>query len=92
MSFCTERSRRRGRLVEHDDLRIQDHGPGDGDALALAARELVRVAVAPAGSSRTSSRACDGAPVALGARDRGSWTRRPSVTISPTVMRGDSEP
>ena len=36
---------RAGRLVEHHELRLQHHGAGDGDALALAARELVRVAV-----------------------------------------------
>ena len=36
----------RGRLVEHDELRLQDHRAGDGDALALAAGEFVRVAVA----------------------------------------------
>ena len=40
---------RAGRLVEHDHLRLQDHRPGDGDALALAAGELVRVAVAHVG-------------------------------------------
>ena len=33
---------RRDRLVEHDELRRQRQRPGDGDALALAARELVR--------------------------------------------------
>ena len=37
---------RGGRLVEHDEARPQHHGAGDGDALALAARELVRIAVA----------------------------------------------
>ena len=31
----------RGGLVQDDELRPQDKGPGDGDALALAARELV---------------------------------------------------
>ena len=36
---------RAGRLVEHDELRLQHHGARDGDALALAAGELVRVAV-----------------------------------------------
>ena len=36
---------RRGRLVEHDEARLQHHGAGDGDALALAAGEFVRVAV-----------------------------------------------
>src|SRR3712207_8480391 len=37
----------RGRLVEHHELGVQDHGAGDGDALALAAGELVGEAVAP---------------------------------------------
>ena len=36
----------RGRLVEHDEARLEDDGAGDGDALALPAGELVRVAVA----------------------------------------------
>src|ERR1043165_1171689 len=31
----------RGRLVGEDELRLGDHGPGDGDALPLPARELV---------------------------------------------------
>ena len=34
-----------GRLVEHDEFRLQHHGAGDRDALALAAGELVRIAV-----------------------------------------------
>ena len=36
---------RAGRLVEQHELRLQHHGAGDGDALALAAGELVRIAV-----------------------------------------------
>jgi hypothetical protein len=36
---------RAGRLVEHDEPRLQHQRPGDGDALALAAGELVRIAV-----------------------------------------------
>ena len=36
---------RRHRLVEHQDLRPQHERAGDGDALALAAGEHVRVAV-----------------------------------------------
>src|ERR1700675_189531 len=39
----------RGRLVEDDQLRAKDDGARDGDALALAARELMRVAVAGGG-------------------------------------------
>ena len=30
---------RRGRVVEHEHARVGEHGTGDGDALALAARE-----------------------------------------------------
>ena len=36
---------RRGRLVEDDEFGIERHRAGDGDALALAAGEFVRVAV-----------------------------------------------
>ena len=36
---------RAGRLVQHHELRLQHHGARDGDALALAAGELVRIAV-----------------------------------------------
>ncbi len=36
---------RRDGLVENEQLGLQDEGPGDTDALALAARELVRVTV-----------------------------------------------
>ncbi len=36
---------RRHRLVEHHEPRVEGDGPGDPDALALAAGELVRVAV-----------------------------------------------
>ena len=45
---------RRGRLVEHQDRRVLQQHAGDGDALALAARELdaaladMRVIAAPA--------------------------------------------
>ena len=35
----------RDRLVADDDLRLEDNGTGNADALALAARELVRIAV-----------------------------------------------
>ena len=44
---------RRHRLVEHEQRRVERERPGDADALALTARELVRVAVARApGSAR----------------------------------------
>jgi|GEM_PF-4211983 len=35
----------RARLVEHDKTRLRDQRAGDRDALALATRELVRVAL-----------------------------------------------
>ena len=35
-----------GGFVQHHEPRFQHHGPGDGDALALSARELVGIAVA----------------------------------------------
>ena len=36
---------RTGRLVQHDEFGTQHHGPGNGDALALAAGKLMRIAV-----------------------------------------------
>ena len=36
---------RRGGLVEHHEARAQDHRPSDGDALALTAGKLVRIAI-----------------------------------------------
>src|SRR5690606_24022432 len=39
---------RRGGLIEQEDARPEHQSPGDGDTLALAARKLVRVAVAKA--------------------------------------------
>ena len=43
---------RRGRLVEHEDPRLDGERAGDGDALGLAARELVRVAAGEARRER----------------------------------------
>jgi hypothetical protein len=40
---------RRGRFVQQQDLRFQHQRAGDGDALALAAGQLVRIAEAEAG-------------------------------------------
>ena len=54
---------RRDRLVGDDELRLQDERARDADALALAARELVRVAAAacsarrPTRSSSSATRA-----------------------------------
>ena len=40
---------RADRLVGDDEVRVERERPGDADALALAARELVRVALAEVG-------------------------------------------
>ena len=40
---------RAGRLVEHDEGRLQHDGAGDRDALALAAGEFMRIAKARLG-------------------------------------------
>ena len=75
---------RRGRLVEHDDLGLDHERAGDGDALALAAAELVGIDVGVArrqadalqhrkGLRAALLRACRcGAPQAAARR----WTRR----------------
>ena len=46
---------RRHRLVEHEQVGADGERPGDADALALPARELVRVATGGVGGSWTSS-------------------------------------
>jgi hypothetical protein len=56
---------RRGRLVQHDEFRLQHHGAGDGDALALAAGEFVRIAVRVSGIEPTSASAATTRCVAL---------------------------
>ena len=88
VSPCSRRSRReqvedfrlhrdverRGRLVEQQDARLQDQGAGDGHALALAARKLVRIAVAV---------------LAAEARPRASaWTMRASPRSSRWIATG----
>jgi hypothetical protein len=45
-----------GRLVGQDDLRLVDQGPGDGDALLLAARELGRLVVGSIGQADEAER------------------------------------
>ena len=90
--FCTERSRAEVGSSSTTSCGLEDHGAGDGDALALAAGELVRVAVARGGIEPDLLERPGGARVALARVSAGSWTSRPSVTISPTVRRGESEP
>ena len=83
---------RRHRLVGDDELRLQDERAGDPDALALAAAELVRVAAqasrAPS-PTRSSTSTTRSAPLLRAATP---WIARPSPTMSPTRIRGSSEP
>ena len=70
-------------------LRLQHHGARDRDALALAAGEFVRIAVARSPDrARPRSSAVATVRVALGAESAGSWIFSPSATISATDMRG----
>jgi hypothetical protein len=86
---------RAGGLVEHQQLRLDDQRAGNGQPLALAAGELVRIAVCSRPGNCASVRPTSSAPqhalAPLLQRQAGSCTSRPSPTISSTVMRGDSE-
>ena len=81
---------RRHRLVADDQARAQSQRARDADALALAAREFVRIALRHA--RRRSPRLqhfLRPAPGALG--DRAPARCSGSAIISPTVMRGLSD-
>ena len=78
------------RLVGNDDLRLDGEGPGDADALALAAGELGRVPVEVLRvqadrASRSWTRSFS-LPLAR------PWTSSGVLMIVPTVWRGLSEP
>ena len=80
---------RRGRLVEQQDLRLQDQRARDRDALALAARELVRIAEAEARVRARLRRA------RVRCAFRASpmpWIASGSASSRSTVWRGCSEP
>ena len=78
---------RRDRLVAHDELRVQRERAGDADALALAARELVRVAAGHVRVEADDARAARSrAPAAPGALPM-PWISSGSATIDPTVSR-----
>ena len=74
---------RRGRLVEHDEVRLQHHGAGNRDALALAAGEFVRIAEARLGIEPDLVQHLDHpARPAPAADSDGSWIFSPSSMIS----------
>ena len=83
---------RRGRLVEHDEFRLEHHRAGDRDALALAAGEFVRVAIHGAPDRADVGERARDASRSLRRRELGLLHARPSSTISATDRRGDSEP
>src|SRR3954463_694226 len=57
---------RRGRLIEHDETRFQDKRAGNRDALALAAREFVWIAIAGGRLKSDLGERLVDRPVALG--------------------------
>ena len=84
-----ERSSARHRLVEDDDLRVADQRPGDGDALALAAGELRRVAVGGVAGQPDGLQAGAGLGQRLGALD--AHQPSGSTSVWPIVRAGLSE-
>ena len=81
---------RRHRLVADDEVRVERERAGDADALALAARELVRVA--RGGVGRQADDLEQLAHLAPSSRPRPRpWTRSGSPTIRPIECRGLSE-
>ena len=81
----------RDRLVEDEQLRLEGERPGDPDALALAAGELVRIPVAVLGVRARPARAGSAtrSRPAVAGTDRGSAAARPRSRS--TGMRGFSE-
>ena len=79
----------RDRLVGDDELGLEREGAGDADALALAAGELMGVAVDGVGRQvdvlKRLRAPCRGGS----SRVPMPWIFRPSVRISPMVIRGD---
>ena len=80
------------RLVADDQLGLDRERAGDADALALAAGELVRIALRVLGRAGRPAQqlARRAARAAAPVRQRRGW-RSGSARISPTVMRGLSE-
>ena len=79
--FCTERSSAEVGFIQHHDPRLEHHGAGNGDTLALTAGEFMRVAVCAW-------------PDQAALRSKPQWPRRSrslalssgSCTSSPSVM------
>ena len=83
---------RRGRLVGDEQVGVAGQGPGDRDALALAAGQLVRVPVGVLGAQPDlAQQLARPAPVRRAPRARCGAAASGSATIRPTVIRGSSE-
>ena len=80
------------RLVADEQVGLHGERAGDGDALALAARELVRIA-RRRNRGRARPRSSQFADIGCGvaARRRRPWASGPSAIVSPMRMRGSSE-
>ena len=62
---------RRSRLVQQQEFRFEHQGAGDGDALALTAGELMRIAIAHAGVEADLAQGVADPRIALGAIELG---------------------
>ena len=82
---------RRDRLVEDHQARLERERAGDVDALALAARQLVRIAAGEARRARARRGAAGRAPARSPARVDTPCTCGPKATESSMVRRGLSE-
>ena len=82
---------RRHRLVEDDELRLDRQRPGDADALALAAGELVRVAVGVLGRQADELQQLLNARPAPAPWSIPRWTRSASPIARSMFLRGLSE-
>ena len=82
---------RRDRLVGDDEFRPAHDGAGDRDALALAAGELVRIALGETVAEADLAPAPPARARLLRPRAMSGTSRSASPTRSPIVMRGSSE-
>ena len=82
---------RRDGLVADDQLRVHGERAGDADALALAARELVREAVVVLGVQADDVEQLLHAPLVLRRRCRSCGPRAARPTMKPTRLRGFSD-
>ncbi len=82
---------RRDGLVADDEPRVRGERPREADALALAARELVRVALRVRGGEARRARAAPPTRVRSAAPEAMPWTRSGMPMISSTRLRGFSD-